>query len=177
MVSAILGAFFSIVLVLSFGLKGALISTVTFQSVMLFVTLQMLRKLPWFSWEYFKHKYNIVVGRKYMGYSLMTLVSVALVPVSQLILRGHIIVHISEIEAGWWEAMNRISGMYLMVITTSFSIYYLPRLAEINDIKELRKEIFKAYKMIIPILLVGFSFVYFTRFLIIRILFTPDFIL
>ena len=83
----------------------------------------------------------------------MTLVSLSVVPVIQMLLRGYVISEISMTEAGWWEAMNRISNVYLMVITTSFSIYYLPRLSEIKEISELRYEIFKCYKVIIPILL------------------------
>ena len=78
-------------------------------------------------------------------------------------------------EAGWWEAMNRISNVYLMVITTSFSIYYLPRLSEIKEISELRYEIFKCYKVIIPILLSGLTLVYLLRHFVVMILFSPDF--
>ena len=106
----------------------------------------------------------------------MILVSTATAPVSSLILRGHVISNISDVHAGWWEAMNRISGMYLMVITTSFGVYYLPRLSELTTRAELRHEIFKAYKVIIPMLLAGFSLIYFLRVVIIQILFTPEFL-
>ena len=65
--------------------------------------------------------------------------------------------------------------MYLMVITTSFSVYYLPRLSEIHDKYGLKREIFKAYAVIVPILLVGFTVIYLLRFFVIRLLFTPEF--
>ena len=77
----------------------------------------------------------------------MAFTSAATVPVSQMLLRGYVITEISATEAGWWEAMNRISNMYLMVITTSFSVYYLPRLSELTNNDELRHEIFKSYKL------------------------------
>jgi O-antigen/teichoic acid export membrane protein len=170
-----LGLLFTLTLVLTSGLSGALIGAVTFQSVMLFVTIFMIKRLKWFNLEYFKARFDSIFAKKYFQYALMTLVSAGTGPVSQLILRGHVISHISATEAGWWEAMNRISNMYLMVITTSFSIYYLPRLSEINNNNELRKEIFKAYKVIAPLLFIGFSAVYFLRLLIIKVLFTPDF--
>jgi PST family polysaccharide transporter len=136
----------------------------------------MIRKLTWFNKTYFNQKFNREIAQKYFKYTLMSLVSAATVPVSQLLLRGYVISKISPVEAGWWEGMNRISNMYLMVITTSFSVYYLPRLAEIKENKELKNEIFKSYKFIIPLLLLGFTLIYLFRFIIIKILFTTQFL-
>lgn len=172
---SIIGLIFTLSLVLLWELKGALISAVTFQSIMLFISLWMIRKMSWLRWEYFKQKLNTELTKKYFRYSLMTLVSAAVVPVSQMILRGYVISEISVTEAGWWEAMNRISNMYLMVITTSFSVYYLPRLSELTDKRELRNEIFRSYKVIVPCLLIGFALIYILRYWVIRLLFTPDF--
>ena len=143
---------------------------------MFFVSVWMIRDLPWFTLNNFVGKIDSIIARKYFKYALMTFVTAATAPVSQLILRGYVISNISGIEAGWWEAMNRISNMYLMVITTSFTVYYLPRLSEIKDDKELRDEIFKAYKIIIPALLLLFVGIYFSRFVIIKTLFTRDFL-
>lgn len=173
--NTIFGFIFTITLVLTLGLPGALISSVTFQSFMIFVTMWMMRKLPWFKISYFKEKLSKTIASKYFRYTLMTLTSAVMAPVSQMFLRGYVMSHISEVEAGWWEGMNRISAMYLMVITSSFSIYYLPRLSELHNPKELHHEIFKAYKVIIPMLLGGFSLIYFLRFIVIKILFTPAF--
>ncbi len=174
-VSSIFGVAFTITLVFLWGLPGALISAVTFQSLMIGVSLLMLRKLNWLNKEFFLGQFKKAIASKYFRYSLMTLTTALTVPVSQMLLRGYVMANISEVEAGWWEGMNRISGMYLMVITSSFSVYYLPRLSEIHDKNELRHEIFKCYKVIVPMLLVGFAIIYFLRFFIIRLLFTPEF--
>jgi len=171
----ILGLLFSITLVTQFGLTGAMINAVTFQSVMFFVTLWMCRKYPWLSLLNFNGKFDQEITRKYLKYSLMTFVSLALVPVSQMLLRGYVISEISITEAGWWEGMNRISTMYLSIITTSFSVYYLPKLSEISDNIELRKEIFRCYKVIIPMLLIATTSMYLLRHFIIWLLFTPAF--
>jgi PST family polysaccharide transporter len=175
-VNSICGLIFTVTLVYFWELKGALISAVTFQSIMLFTTIWMARKLSWMRKDYFIGKFEKVIAKKYLHYSLMTFVSIATVPISQLILRSYVIYNISEIQAGWWEAMNRISGIYLMIITSSFGVYYLPRLSELKTKIELRNEIFKAYKIIIPILIVGFTVIYFLRFLIIRLVFTTEFL-
>ena len=173
---SILGLAFTLLLVLAWGLKGALVSAVTFQSIMLFVSLWMVRRLPWVRWSYFRNRFNTAQARKFFRYSLMTFVSASMLPVSQMLLRGYVISQISPVEAGWWEAMNRISNMYLMVITTSFSVYYLPRLSELTDRRELRAEIFRSYKVIVPCLLGGFALIYLLRYFIIRLLFTPEFL-
>lgn len=171
----LVGLLFTVSLVLAFGLKGALISAVTYQSVVFFITLWICRKAPWLSVVYYKEKLDRTTVCRFLNYSVMTLVTLSVVPVSQMLLRGYVISSISITEAGWWEAMNRISNMYLMVITSSFSVYYLPRLSEIQDRHELRHEIFKCYKVIVPMLLLGFTFVYLFRNLVITILFSPDF--
>lgn len=174
-VTSLVGALFTVGLVWVWNLKGALISVITYQSVVFFISLFMVAKSKWFIKGNFNKHFSKAVLKKYMGYSLMTLITAATVPVSQLLIRSYVITNISIIEAGWWEAINRISGMYLLVITSSFGVYYLPRLSEIKDKKELKKEILTAYKIIIPIIAVGFTLIYFGRDIIIRILFTKEF--
>ena len=174
-VSSIIGLIFSLLLVYYFGLDGALIGVVTSQSVVFFFSLWMARKEFWINIQYYKSKLDRVITKKFAHYSLMAFVTMATVPVSQLILRGYVISNISAIEAGWWEAMNRISNMYLMVITSSFGVYYLPRLSELKENHEIRHEIYKAYKVILPVLCAGFAVIYLLRLLVIKILFTPDF--
>lgn len=174
--NSILGLLFTLVFVLTLGLKGALISVVTYQSVMLIVTIWMLRKLAWFKWKYFKEKLNSAISKKYLQYTIMAIATTSTLPIAQMLLRGYVISDISPIEAGWWEGMNRISNMYLMIITSSFSVYYLPRLSELTDFRELRHEIFNCYKIIIPMLLAGFILVYLLRHFVIELLFTPEFL-
>ena len=174
-VSSIFGVAFTVALVLALGLPGALISAVTFQSLMIFVSVLMLRKLEWLRKDWLVGKFKRTIASQYFRYALMTLLSAFLVPISQMLLLGYVISEISITEAGWWEGMNRISNMYLMVITSSFSVYYLPRLSEISDRIELRHEIFKCYKVIVPLLLAGFTVIYFLRFFIVKLLFTHEF--
>lgn len=171
----VIGLVYSVALVYFLGLPGALINAATFQSIMLFVTLWMCRKLPWLRLDYFKEKIDSAIVKRYLGYSLMTLTTLSLLPVSQLLLRGYVMSEISETDAGIWEGMNRISSMYLSVITTAFSVYYLPRLSEIQKQEELRHEIFLCYKIIIPMLVgIGVT-IYLLRHFILWLLFTPAF--
>lgn len=174
--NSLTGLVFAVVLTLLYGLPGALIGATTYQSAVFFVTLYMVRRKPWARWSYFRGRIDRSIIRNYLKYALMTLVSIGTMPVAQILIRRYIMLDLSELEAGWWEAMNRISNIYLLVVTTSFSVYYLPRLSEITEPNEVRREIGKAFKVIIPLLLTGFVLVYLCRFLIIRILFTSEFL-
>lgn len=173
--SSIVSLIFSVTLCFLWGLKGAMISAVTFQSVVLFVTLYQCRKCYWFKIEnFFGAKENNAL-KQYLQYTLMVVTTLCIVPVSQMILRGYVISEISITEAGWWEGLNRISSMYLSVITTSLSIYVLPRMSEIIDKWEIKQELIKCYKFVVPISLSSIVFIYLLRHFIIGILFTPDF--
>ena len=134
-----------------------------------------MRNEPWLKWEFFREKFELPVVKKFFGYSVMTLTSLALFPVSQMLLRGYVISEISASDAGIWEGMNRISAMYLGVITSALTIYYLPRLSEIQDKGELRREIFKCYKVIVPILICISFLIFMLRYFILWFLFTPEF--
>lgn len=171
----IFGLIYSIILVFFWGLPGAMINTVTYQSVVLFLTLWLCRKLPWFNIQYFKESLDKKIVKRYLGYSLMTITSLALVPVVRMILRGYVITEISSNDAGIWEGMNSISSISISVITTAFSIYYLPRLSEIKENNALHNEIIKCFKVMLPIMIVISLTIYLLRHFILWLLFTPAF--
>ncbi len=97
--SSIVGLVFSVTLCLLWGLEGSMVSAVTFQSVVLFVTIFQCRKCPWFKREYFFAKYDRPIIRQYLQYTLMALTSLSIVPVTQMILRGYVISEISVTDA------------------------------------------------------------------------------
>ena len=63
-------------------------------------------------------------------------------------------------DAGFWEAMTRISKYYLMFVSSLMALYILPRFSEIDDKKEFRKEVFDFYKAVMPILAIGLLIIY-----------------
>lgn len=174
--SSIVGLLFVVAFANFYGLYGALLATVTYQSVVFIITVLVCARHPWFKKVNLLGRFNFLASKRLAQFSLMALVSAATVPVSQLIVRGLLTTHTSIHDAGIWEGMNRISGMYLMVITSSLAVYYLPRLAEIKTKAELRNEIFSIYKFVLPFLFISTTLIYLFRHLVIRILFNDDFI-
>jgi len=172
---SIVGLVFSVILTITYGMKGALISYVTFQSIVFLLTVYIVRKSYWFNWHAFTHKFSKLVAGRLGHYSLMALASALLVPFSQLQIRNYITKTQGLTEAGLWEGINRISSMYLLVITTSLSVYYLPRLAELKKNSDIRKEVFSVYKLVIPALCIATLLIFLCRKLLIQILFTREF--
>jgi PST family polysaccharide transporter len=152
--SSIFSLFFTSFLIMQLNLMGALYALVVNQSVIFFVTLAFVVKSSWFKLEYFKQGLDKESLSKLSRYSFMAITSALTVPVSHLIIRNYIGENLSWDDAGYWQGIWYISTMYLMVITTSLSVYYLPKLSEIQDKQELKKEIFRGYKVIMPIVLV-----------------------
>jgi O-antigen/teichoic acid export membrane protein len=174
--ASIVGLVLSVVLVLYFGLYGALLNCILAQSVVLGVTLFFVYREPWFRTMFRKTNFDKTVVRKLGGFTLMLLTTSLLVPYAQIVVRNYLTVHISLADAGLWEAMNRISSMSLLLITTSISTYYLPRLSEIRETALLRYEIIKTMKLVLPLFALACLMLYIVRNVVIRILFTPDFL-
>jgi PST family polysaccharide transporter len=174
-VNSIVGLIFTVSAVYLFGLSGGLVATISYQSVVFFATIYILRNKFWLSKNFFLNPIDWKIVKKYLNYSIMALTSAATVPISQLMIRGYVIKNISITEAGYWEAMNQLSNMYLMIITTSLSVYYLPTFSRLSDNKKLRDELYKAYRIIMPLLFIGLVLLYFMRFRIIEITYSKEF--
>ncbi|HEV3223186.1 MAG TPA: O-antigen translocase [Puia sp.] len=174
-VGSLVGMLFAVILSIRYGIYGALISTVTFQSIVFFITLGIVAKSYWFKWKSFLVKFNKKVVIQLGHYSLMAIASAVTIPAGQMIVRNFVIKNKSITDAGLWEGINRISAMYLMVITASLSVYFLPKLSELKTQGELRNEIFSVYKLVIPFLILTTFVIYIFRMFIIHLLFTSEF--
>jgi PST family polysaccharide transporter len=105
----------------------------------------------------------------------MAVVSAACVPLGQILVRNHLGTTLGWEAAGYWEAMSRLSSAYLLLVTTTLSVYYLPRLSELKTSSEIKKEVIDGYKLILPVAVLAGILMYLLRDLIITILFTSEF--
>lgn len=108
-------------------------------------------------------------------YMAMTLISVGCVHAIEVGLRTLISTRIDVESAGLWTAMNGISANYFIFITAVFSMYVLPRYSEHNTSFQLLKESKEILKTLLPIVTIGLILVYLFRNLIIKVLYTSDF--
>lgn len=166
---------FTSLAILIYGLVGALIAMVTNQSIIFITVVWRLRKHPIIGLRLFNANYDKKTANKLFKYSIMALTSILTVPLTNFILRNYIGNVIGWSQAGYWQAIWYISSMYLMVITTALNIYYLPRLSEIKDKNEIKKELLNGYVLIIPFIVLLTLGIFFFKEYIVLILFNKDF--
>lgn len=178
-IANILGSLFSLVitsiLAIKYQLYGALVALSIYQSIAFFITLILCYKSNWFKLSYLFGRIDHTIARKFGAFALMALTSAMCVPLSQIVIRSYLTSEFGINYAGYWEAMIRLSGGYLMLVTTTLGVYYLPRLSELSVISDIKKEVYLGYKFIFPLALLGALSVYFLRDVIIDILFTDSF--
>jgi PST family polysaccharide transporter len=162
-------------LIYFFALDGVLIALVTNQSFIFIFLLWYLKDHNIIILRNFKQKIDFDISKKLSKYALMAIISGISVPMSHITIRNYLGDNLGLEQAGYWQAIWYISSMYLMVVTTALSTYYLPRLSEIDDKIELRNELINGYKVIIPIVCIASIGVFLCKDLIISLLFTSEF--
>lgn len=164
------------ILAIQYQLYGALVGLSIYQSLAFFVTLFLCYKADWFKFSYLFGKIDSDISRKFASFALMALVSALCVPLSQMLIRSHLSNEFGLLYAGYWEAMVRLSAAYLMLVTTTLGVYYLPRLAELKRLSEIKQEVYLGYKFIFPLALLGGLCVFLLKDWIIVILFSESFL-
>lgn len=172
---SLFGLVLSILLTVKWELRGAMYAYVLSQTLVLFISICYLFKEDWVR-KIRLRKVDFSILKSYSNYTVMSMIHILTVPVSFIIIRNYITDTLSLNEAGYWQGLTKISDTYLMFITMSLSVYYLPRLSEIKDDLKLKKEIFDGYKLIIPILTVILLVVYFMKDFAILILYSEEFL-
>ncbi len=175
----IAGSIFSLVvtsiMAIRFGLYGALVALAIYQSITFFVTWLLCYRAPWFKLSQLYGGIDRQTAMDLGKYAAMALTSAACVPISQILVRNYLGETFGWAAAGYWEARWRLSIAYLMLATTTLSVYYLPKLSELNEPGEIRKEIIHGYKIILPVAALSGVLMYLLRDYIIDLLFTHDF--
>ena len=121
---------------------------------------------------------NSVLKIKYFKnlskFSLMAIMAPICLVGATFTVRYYIYDEFDSNHAGSWEAMWRISAIYLLFLTTTFKFYLVPTFTNLEN-NSLKKEVFKIWKTILPIIVIITLGVYIAKDLIIDILFTSEF--
>lgn len=158
-----------------FGLHGALVALSFSQGIVFFVTLQQTLTAPWFRMRHLFGRIDREHLKNLGGFILMAATTAIVGPAVLILIRNHLAAEYGFAYAGYWDAMWRISALYLTLVTTTLSLYYLPRISEIRSWTELRSEIVSAYRLILPFVAVLSLTIYLLRDLVVRLLFTAEF--
>ncbi len=156
------------------GLVGVLVNSSIVGIIIMVINFIMFRKLG-IRWRVNFKVFDKDILKKLLAFSIMAVVSGIVLPTVQILIRNKIINSVSLQDAGYWQAVTRISDYYLGFVISVLVVYYMPRLSELKGEQEIRKEIRYGYKMILPVVGLLSLTIWLFRDVIIHILFTPDF--
>ena len=174
-IGQILGLSITIFLIYQSNIDGALVSAVITPSLLLLMTLVGIVNQRSLVSSVKISNVSFDILKKFFPFAIMALVTAIALPLVSIIIRNYIIDEIGIKNAGYWEAMNRISDYYLMFIMSIITLYILPRFNEIDNKKEFRKEVFNFYKTVIPFFGAGLILIYLLRPYIILLIYSEAF--
>lgn len=179
MVFGMLSVFISMVIMISFVAKGGLNGTLMAASIQTgvagLVLITLIWKQDWFKKTYLFKKPEKKHIKDIGKYVLMAITSAVFVPISMILVRKILIHNVGLTETGYFQSVWKISEVYLGIITTALSVYYLPQLSQLTHVEDIKKEIKHVVKMVMPLVILLATLVYLFRDLIIAILFTAAF--
>jgi len=113
---------------------------------------------------------------KLSPYSIMALASAVALPLVIILIRNYIIDSIGLKEAGYWEAVNRISQYCLMFVNSLIALYLVPKLSTAQTKKTFKLEIWNFYKGLLPYFMGLLLFIYLLRYYVVSLVFSEEFL-
>lgn len=174
-IGQILGLLVTLVLIYFHHIDGALIAAVVSPSLIFLITLVGIINRRNLMGYLRIDRINLGVLKSFGPYAMMALVSAVALPLISICIRNYIISEVGITEAGYWEAMNRISNYYLMFIMSIITLYIVPRFSEIDTKKEFRAEVFGFYKSVMPVFGLILVLLYLIKPYVVLLIFNRDF--
>ena len=171
MIGNISGLLLTFYLVYTQGLGGALFAMILSPVVLFFVSLFWVKQMLQLKWQPFD--FNLI--KPLFSYAVMALFSAVVSPLCLLWIRKLLMKHTGIELAGIWEGIQRISGIYMLFITTLAFTYFLPKLAEVKAYQEKKKVIGLYFRGVLPLFALGLLLVYFMRSWIIPLILDDSF--
>ena len=175
-ISNIVSAIILVLFVLKMQIIGAFYALVINQILSLIINIIFYAVYKPFLIQWIFKKYLNEYFKKLSSFSIMAIVGPVCLIISSFIVRDYLYEKFGADYAGSWEAMWRISAIYLLFLITTFKFYLIPTFSKLNDI-ELKKEVFKIWKIVVPIIILITTAVYFSKNIIINLLLSNEFIL
>lgn len=175
-IGSFIGLLVSVLLIWQLRAEGALLSIILTPSLLFFVSLFYINKEIRLFKNISTKFYNLSFLKSLSSYSLMALVSAVLGPMVLLAIRKNIILNLGIEQAGFWEAMCRVSSYYFLFISSIIGIYFLPKLTVAKTHQETKSLFWEYYKGILPVFIIGMVIIYFLRDFIVQLLFTKEFL-
>jgi PST family polysaccharide transporter len=155
-------------------LKGVIIAIAIAPVIQVLVLVSVFGKTLKNYLDFSQIKFNLSYKNQLLAFTLMSFVSSFLLNYIELDIRTFVTEEININEAGYWTAITFISKNYMVFATGLFTLYVIPKFANIHNEDEFKAEVFNIYKTILPVFALGMLLVYVLRNYIIEIVY-PEF--
>ncbi|MBV8158430.1 MAG: O-antigen translocase [Dyella sp.] len=156
-------------------LYGALLALVLGQTLWLVVGLPAWWRSPYFQRSMLRLQFDRDMIGRLARFSVMTLTAALLSPLVNIAVRDHLASQFGWEQVGYWQAVSKVSDAYLLFITTAINVYYLPKLASIDDRASLVMELRSAYRFLLPLVILLALAVFIARGWVTLLLFNEGF--
>ncbi|MFP4845464.1 O-antigen translocase [Winogradskyella sp. PE311] len=156
-------------------IKGVIIAIAIAPLIQLIVLGFVFGKTLRDYFDYKNIKLSLGYKNKLLAFTLMSFISAFLLNYVEIYIRTLLTDEININEAGYWTAITFISKNYMVFATGLFTLYVIPKFANIHSEVDFKGEVLNIYKTILPIFGLGMLLVYLLRDLIIEIIY-PDFV-
>jgi PST family polysaccharide transporter len=163
-------------LVLKFGLYGALVALAISQALACLATAVIFARHCPLPLRSLLGGMDRQVVRRLGAFALMGLTSAIAAPVGQVLIRNGLATQLGWEGAGLWQALSKLSETHLMLLTTTLSLYFLPRFSEIREGQALRAEVVKGLKFVVPLVCLTSATIFVLRESLVHLLFTRQFL-
>lgn len=164
-----------IILIVRYNIQGAIIAAAIQSAIIGIVILIINLNQRWMHVKNFIGKMSLLEINGIGKYVLMAMTSALVMPVALLIIRNILVQYTGWQGTGLWQAVWKISEVYLGVITIALSTYYLPKLSQLKDLDSIILEVTSTAKIIVPFICLIAVMVFICRDFLINMLFTSEF--
>ncbi len=174
-ISNILVFALTVFLIFKVNILGGLLSVALGEFLMVVATFLYVRK----DQTFFRFDLQKILSKKYIDvirkFSVMALLSAVIAPLTLILIRRMIVgTHTIE-AAGIWDAINRLSGFYMLFFSSGLSMYYMPKLASLHTDAEFREELKTYFKTLVPLFLLMLVVIFIGKGIIVNLAFTSEF--
>ncbi len=176
MVSTFIGSLLYIGMTVRYGIGGGLSGVILSSVLVFFVALIWGSCKRFFAVNHFVLPVNAYDIRRILSFFPLAMVPGITMPLVLILVRDHIASTNDMAAAGHWQAVWRVSEVYLAVFMSSMSLYFMPRIAELQNPQELAREIRRTLTAFIALVASAALMIYLLRDLVVYLLYTPDFL-
>lgn len=173
---SILTALIIVYLVINYNVLGAFYAVAINQIIVILISVSFIISSKTLNFKSLLSPFKKSYFKNLTKFSLMAIIAPICLIAATLFVRFFILNEFDENHAGSWEGMWRLSNIYILFLTTTFQFYLIPTFSNISGL-ELKKEIFKVWKLSFPIIVVITIGVYILKDFIITLIFSKEFLL